>query len=243
MLRHFDAQLRGQTRSEILRLQQLLGITTIYVTHDQVEAMTMGERIAVISNGVLQQVGTPSELYNDPLNVFVAAFMGTPGMNFASAKVRDGSVEVSGRTFRLTGRERHAAAQGADREVLIGFRPEDLQLDGEGHSGEIRISARIEAVEYLGREELLRGRAIGERIVALVPSGTNVRVGDDVHFAARVWDDVTAETAGPSSGASIPAHSIQRLVMGDAIDEIIRAGHRNRAEGRLVSVQAVFDRP
>src|SRR5439155_224094 len=106
-----------------------------------------------------------------------------PGMNFASAKVRDGNVEVSGRTFRLTGRERHAAAQGADREVLIGFRPEDLQLDGEGHSGEIRISARIEAVEYLGREELLRGRAIGERIVALVPSGTNVRVGDDVHFA------------------------------------------------------------
>jgi len=182
-LSNIDAQLRGQTRSEILRLQQLLGITTIYVTHDQVEAMTMGERIAVISNGVLQQVGTPSELYNDPLNVFVAAFMGTPGMNFASAKVRDGNVEVSGRTFRLTGRERHAAAQGADREVLIGFRPEDLQLDGEGHSGEIRISARIEAVEYLGREELLRGRAIGERIVALVPSGTNVRVGDDVHFA------------------------------------------------------------
>jgi multiple sugar transport system ATP-binding protein len=182
-LSNIDAQLRGQTRAEILRLQQLLGITTIYVTHDQIEAMTMGERIAVISNGVLQQVGTPSDLYNHPINVFVAAFIGTPAMNFASAKVGNGNVEVSGRTFSLTGSAGKAVAQGADREVLIGFRPEDLELDAEADSYRVRISARIEAVEYLGREELVRARAAEQRIVALVPAGTNVRVGDNVHFA------------------------------------------------------------
>ncbi len=182
-LSNVDAQLRGQTRAEILRLQQLLGITTLYVTHDQVEAMTMGERIAVISDGVLQQVGTPNELYNTPCNVFVAAFIGAPAMNFAPAKVGEGNVEPSGDTFELGGRVSHAAAQGAHRDVLIGFRPEDLVLDGDLGSGAVRITAKVDAIEYLGREELLRAHTAGQRIVALVPSGANVRVGDDVHFA------------------------------------------------------------
>src|SRR5436305_2285912 len=140
-LSNVDAQLRGHTRAEILRLQQLLGITTLYVTHDQIEAMTMGERIAVLSNGVLQQVGTPSELYNHPCNVFVAAFIGSPAMNFATAKVGEGNVELSGDTFDLGERVSHAAARGAHRDVLIGFRPEDLVLDGDVGSGAVRITA------------------------------------------------------------------------------------------------------
>jgi multiple sugar transport system ATP-binding protein len=181
-LSNVDAQLRVQTRAEILQLQQLLGITTIYVTHDQIEAMTMGERIAVIANGVLQQVGKPSELYNDPVNVFVAAFIGAPAMNFAPAKIGDGSVELGGGTFALSGRAGHAAAQATRGDVLVGFRPEDLVLDGETGSGAVRITARVDAVEYLGREELLRAQTGGQRIVALVPSGTNVRVGDNVRF-------------------------------------------------------------
>jgi multiple sugar transport system ATP-binding protein len=198
-LSNVDAQLRGQTRAEILRLHQLLGTTTVYVTHDQIEAMTMGERIAVIWNGVLQQVGTPADLYENPVNVFVASFIGSPAMNFATAKVGEGTVELGGGKFALSGRVGRVAAQTECRELLIGFRPEDLELSGDTGSGAVRIHARIDAVEYLGREELLRGETAGQRIVALVPSGTNVRVGDDVHFALpsaklHVFDPVTRQS-------------------------------------------------
>src|SRR5213592_153523 len=91
-LSNLDAKLRVQTRAEILRLQRGLGTTTIYVTHDQIEAMTMGERIAVMSSGVLQQVGTPKDLYEHPINIFVAAFIGSPAMNFIRGRVEDGSI-------------------------------------------------------------------------------------------------------------------------------------------------------
>jgi multiple sugar transport system ATP-binding protein len=182
-LSNVDAQLRVQTRAEILRLQQVLGVTTIYVTHDQVEAMTMGERIAVMSHGVLQQFGTPHELYNEPCNVFVAAFIGSPGMNFTPAKIAAGSLELGGATFELRGRPSRAVAERQNAELLIGFRPEHLELNGEPGSGAVRIPARIDAVEYLGREELIRAQAGGRKIVALLPSGTNVRAGDNVRFA------------------------------------------------------------
>src|SRR5205823_7729352 len=103
-LSNLDAKLRVQTRAEILRLQQRLGTTTVYVTHDQVEAMTMGDRIAVMSNGVLQQVGAPPELYDNPVNVFVAAFIGSPAMNFATAKAENGNFTLGGTRLELTGR-------------------------------------------------------------------------------------------------------------------------------------------
>ena len=103
-LSNLDAKLRVQTRAEILRLQQRLGVTTIYVTHDQVEAMTMGERIAVMSNGVLQQVGPPPVLYDNPVNVFVAAFIGSPAMNFATAKAEDGGLRFGTSRLELGGK-------------------------------------------------------------------------------------------------------------------------------------------
>src|SRR5207247_8850383 len=109
-LANLDAKLRVQTRAEILRLQQRLGVTTIYVTHDQVEAMTMGERIAVMSTGVLQQVGPPPELYDNPVNVFVAAFIGSPAMNFATAKAEDGAFRLGNARLELSGRPARAAA-------------------------------------------------------------------------------------------------------------------------------------
>src|SRR5213078_1698400 len=93
-LSNLDAKLRVQTRAEILKLQNELGTTTIYVTHDQVEAMTMGDRIAVMSLGVLQQVGSPEQLYERPVNVFVAAFIGSPAMNFATAKAENGALRI-----------------------------------------------------------------------------------------------------------------------------------------------------
>jgi multiple sugar transport system ATP-binding protein len=182
-LSNLDAKLRVQTRAEILRLQQRLGVTTIYVTHDQVEAMTMGERIAVMSNGVLQQVGPPPVLYDNPVNVFVAAFIGSPAMNFLTAKA-DGethklgpvSLEASGRLGRTLDARR-------GKDVLVGFRPEDLQLDGDGGSGVVRIPAKVDVVEYLGHEELLHTQADGHEIVALVPSDKRVRVNDAIEFA------------------------------------------------------------
>jgi multiple sugar transport system ATP-binding protein len=185
-LSNLDAKLRVQTRAEILRLQQRLGTTTIYVTHDQVEAMTMGDRIAVMNLGVLQQIGTPPDLYDNPVNVFVAAFIGSPAMNFATAKAADGSLKFGGTTLELSGLAAQAAARHRGRDILIGFRPEDLALDGQTGSGAVRIPAKIDVVEYLGHEELLHAQSEGHEIVALVPSDKKVQAGDNVEFEIPV---------------------------------------------------------
>jgi multiple sugar transport system ATP-binding protein len=164
-------------------LQRRLETTTVYVTHDQVEAMTMGDRIAVMSQGVLQQIGTPPELYDNPVNVFVAAFIGSPAMNFATAKADDGSLKLGGTTLELVGAAARAAAQNRGRDLLIGFRPEDLALNGHSDSGLVHIPAKIDVVEYLGHEELIHAQSEGHEIVALVPSDKKVQAGQDVVFA------------------------------------------------------------
>src|SRR4051812_48348487 len=133
-LSNLDAKLRVQTRAEILRLQRRLETTTIYVTHDQVEAMTMGDRIAVMSHGVLQQIGSPPELYDKPVNVFVAAFIGSPAMNFATAKAGEGHLTLGGTTLQLTGRAAKAAEQNRGRDLLVGFRPGELGLNGSARA-------------------------------------------------------------------------------------------------------------
>jgi multiple sugar transport system ATP-binding protein len=184
-LSNLDAKLRVQTRAEILRLQRRLETTTVYVTHDQVEAMTMGDRIAVMNTGVLQQIGTPPELYDNPVNVFVAAFIGSPAMNFATAKAEDGTLKLGGTTLELSGSAAKAAAQNRGRDLLIGFRPEDLQLNGHGGSG-VRIPAQIDVVEYLGHEELIHAKSEGHEIVALVPSDKKVQAGENVEFVIHV---------------------------------------------------------
>jgi multiple sugar transport system ATP-binding protein len=182
-LSNLDAKLRVQTRAEILRLQRRLGVTTIYVTHDQVEAMTMGDRIAVMSNGVLQQVGSPEALYVNPVNVFVAAFIGSPAMNFARAVADNGHLKLGGMRLELSGKAQRAAAQhGSGKDLLIGFRPEDLTLDGTGGEGAVQIPAQVDVVEYLGHEELIHTQAEGHEVVALVSSEKKVQVGDQVRF-------------------------------------------------------------
>ncbi len=138
-LSNLDAALRFHTRAEILKLQRRLGTTTIYVTHDQVEAMTMGDRIAVMSNGVLQQIGTPEELYTRPTNIFVATFIGSPAMNLLPAET-------------LT--------VGGPGEIA-GFRPEHILLGVNG-SDSVAFDAEVEVVEYLGDEQLVHLR-LGER--------------------------------------------------------------------------------
>src|ERR671922_1311189 len=124
-LSNLDAKLRVQTRAEILRIQKRLGTTTVYVTHDQVEAMTMGDRIAVMRDGILQQVGPPPELYERPVNKFVAAFIGSPAMNFAIVRAEDGQLKMGSARVELTGAPAKAADSRPDgAQVLIGFRPE-----------------------------------------------------------------------------------------------------------------------
>jgi multiple sugar transport system ATP-binding protein len=174
-LSNLDAKLRVQMRAEILKLQHRLQTTTIYVTHDQVEAMTMGRRIAVLKQGLLQQVGTPLEVYERPANRFVASFIGTPPMNFLPAAVSaDGlRLEAPGLTLAVPPALEHAAAARRGRPVVIGLRPEHLVEAGRAaRSDWVRISMAVEMVEPLGHEAIVHGRIAGEPVVAkLTPHG------------------------------------------------------------------------
>jgi multiple sugar transport system ATP-binding protein len=147
-LSNLDAKLRVQMRAELKRLHQRLEITTIYVTHDQVEAMTLGDRIAVMSAGRLQQLGAPQDVYDHPANVFVAGFIGSPPMNLLQGVVRDGHVEAGDLTF---------AREGLDAgEVVVGIRPEGLRPVGEADAGP-GLAVHVDVVEPLGDEVLVHG--------------------------------------------------------------------------------------
>ena len=154
-LSNLDAKLRGQMRTEISRLQDRLGVTTVYVTHDQVEAMTLGDRVAVLRKGLLQQVATPRELYDQPVNLFVAGFIGSPSMNFLPAQVEDGILSLPIADVPLTDRLA-AAAEGHDI-LLAGLRPEnfeDLEAVPPDHQPlGVPFRAEIDVVEWLGSEQ------------------------------------------------------------------------------------------
>jgi multiple sugar transport system ATP-binding protein len=147
-LSNLDAKLRVEMRSELKRLHHRVGVTTVYVTHDQVEAITLGDRIAVLSDGVLQQVGPPQDVYDHPANVFVAGFIGSPAMNLLTGRARGGRVVV--------GEVELPDAAVPDGEVLVGIRPEGLRPVGEGHDGPI-FEVQVEVVEPLGEEVLVHG--------------------------------------------------------------------------------------
>jgi ABC-type sugar transport system ATPase subunit len=159
-LSNLDAKLRVQTRGQILKLQKRLGTTTVYVTHDQVEAMTMGDRIAVMSGGVVKQLGTPKEVYESPQNVFVASFVGSPAMNLVPAPTVD--------------------AGGAG--ITAGFRPEHVEL-ANGSGDAVRFSGRIDSIEYLGEEQLAHIVTRDSTIVAKLPAEQGLETGTDQSFA------------------------------------------------------------
>ena len=176
-LSNLDAKLRVQTRAEIARLHQRLGVTTVYVTHDQTEAMTMGQRIAVMSEGALQQVGTPQALYDHPVNRFVAGFIGSPAMNFVELTAQADRLSDGQMTLPSPASLRDAIKNG--EKYVVGFRPEHLELGEVGAAvGTVRGNADV--VEYLGNEELLHVNAAGREIVAIVDSANRVRPGDVV---------------------------------------------------------------
>jgi len=182
-LSNLDAKLRVQTRAEIARLHQRLKTTIVYVTHDQVEAMTMGQRIAVMSQAKLQQVGAPQELYDRPNNKFVAGFIGSPSMNFIPMTL-EGSGE--GATLKSEGVEIPVAASFREgigavsgRNFIVGVRPEHWDVVPTGTEA-ATVQAKADVVEYLGNEELLHIEVAGQDLVAIVSSERRVRPGDVV---------------------------------------------------------------
>ena len=170
-LSNLDAKLRVQMRGEVARLQKRLGTTTLYVTHDQTEAMTLGDRVAVMRGGRLQQVGPPKELYNDPVNLFVAGFIGSPAMNFVSARIEDGKLRMPFGDVAIEGRlrERLAGHDGSRGDVIAGVRPEHFEDARFAHDIErpLKFRIRVDVVEEMGSELYaffsMRGDAVQAR--------------------------------------------------------------------------------
>ena len=186
-LSNLDAKLRVSTRTQIAALQQRLGVTTVYVTHDQVEAMTMGDRVAVMKDGLLQQVASPLELYDAPKNLFVAGFIGSPAMNLIAGKVVDGGVQVGDHVVRVA-REILAKAQG-EADLTLGIRPEHFHQAEDG-SG---IALDVAVVEELGADSYLYGTLAGlsdnekltaQQIIARVAARTAPDRGNMVRLVA-----------------------------------------------------------
>ncbi|MFC2756387.1 ABC transporter ATP-binding protein [Propionibacterium acidifaciens] len=176
-LSNLDAKLRVQTRTQIAALQTRLGVTTVYVTHDQVEAMTMGDRVAVMRDGVLQQVDRPLALYDSPKNLFVAGFIGSPSMNLLPATVVDGGVEIDGHVIAMP---REATERASDADVVLGIRPESFEVSTTGEG----VTMAIGAVEETGADSYLYGTLANDpddqQVVARVTTRTPPPRGDRV---------------------------------------------------------------
>jgi ABC-type sugar transport system ATPase subunit len=169
-LSNLDAQLRAQMRTELKELQRRVAATMVYVTHDQVEALTLGDRVAVLDGGRLHQVGTSDEVFERPADRFVAGFVGTPAMNFLTARLDGGALVVD--SWRVP-----APAGASSRSVELGIRPDRVRLATDGTEAEVRL------VEPAGSEAFLHLKCLGTTIVARVPSGERPRVGETVHIA------------------------------------------------------------
>lgn len=208
-LSNLDAKLRGQMRTEIARLQKRLGITTVYVTHDQTEAMTLGDRVAVLKRGVLQQLATPRELYTQPVNLFVAGFIGSPPMNFLPAKVNGDQVELPFGTVTIP-REKAARVEGRSELLIAGIRPEHFEdasvRESQGRDGGSTFEAEVDVVEWLGNEAYayipfeappevqeqltqlekdLDGEAMRTQLVISLDGSSTIAKGEQ----ARIWVD------------------------------------------------------
>jgi multiple sugar transport system ATP-binding protein len=220
-LSNLDAKLRVGMRAELSRLHERLGTTTVYVTHDQVEAMTLGQRVTALRDGVIQQVGTPRELYRDPVNLFVAAFLGSPSMNLVQARVEDGEVRFGQLAFPLDPGRRPSR----DGEVILGIRPGDLQDADLSAPGSSRITVDVAVVEELGSlshvffwvdgqaveaDDLRAATDVSESTLladegrclfaAAVDARTRARPGGKVSLAV---DPAAFHFFDPSSGASL----------------------------------------
>ncbi|MBQ3159446.1 MAG: TOBE domain-containing protein, partial [Clostridia bacterium] len=185
-LSNLDAKLRNEMRAEIIKLRKRIDTTFIYVTHDQTEAMTLGDRIVIMKDGYIQQIGTPQEVFNHPANLFVAGFIGMPVMNFFDAKlIREGSkyfVEVGGYRQELSPdkEERLLNHDVQSQEITLGVRPEHTDVNDDG------VAARVDVAEMMGSSVHLHVNAEGHDVIIIVPTVDmkgNYEMGDTVHFS------------------------------------------------------------
>ena len=198
-LSNLDAKLRVQMRVELKRLHDRLETTAVYVTHDQVEAMTLGDRVVVMKDGWIQQVGEPLDLYSRPANKFVAGFIGSPAMNFIDVSLSDaGGLWAEGQGLRVKVAPAHAMRLSAykGQKVTLGLRPEDLRVASGGDPAEYTIDAVVDVVEPLGSEILLDLRAGQTTLVARVEPAVRAKVHETIKFAlvpdrARFFDTKT----------------------------------------------------
>jgi multiple sugar transport system ATP-binding protein len=188
-LSNLDAKLRVQMRVELKKLHERLGTTAIYVTHDQVEAMTLGDRVVVMRDGWVQQVGDPMELYNEPANRFVAGFIGSPAMNFANARItgQNGGIWAEGDGIRLKvpAQLTNRIGNYAGKAVTLGIRPEDLRIAGDADPSDMSIDAAVEVVERLGSEILLDVAVGATTMVAAVEPTVTAKVHEKLRLAVN----------------------------------------------------------
>ncbi len=213
-LSNLDAKLRVQTRTQIASLQRTLGVTTVYVTHDQTEALTMGDRIAVLKDGVLQQVGTPREMYDKPANEFVAGFIGSPAMNLGRFEVKGDVATLGSAKIKLSRATLDALKPEDNDNVVIGFRPESL--DVVTASDELSIPVRLSFVEELGSDAYIYGELVGSedseaklgsgedsrQIIVRVPPRTAPEPGETVYVRIRPGQE---HIFSASTGERLPA--------------------------------------
>lgn len=200
-LSNLDAKLRTEMRSQIAALHKRLQTTFVYVTHDQTEAMTMGDRIVVMKDGYIQQVDTPQNLYNYPCNMFVAGFIGSPQMNFLNVRVEkegDGVVLVYGNS-RIPMKNKELFAY-VGKEVVMGIRPEDIHVEAADPAADksAAVDSHVDMTELMGSEIYLYLKANGQKLVARVPAYVNVRAEDDIRVGfdaekIHVFDKETEE--------------------------------------------------
>jgi multiple sugar transport system ATP-binding protein len=192
-LSNLDAKLRVQTRTQIASLQRRLGVTTVYVTHDQVEAMTMGDRVAVLKDGLLQQVDTPRNLYDKPQNVFVAGFIGSPAMNLVQLPIIDGGVQFGDAVLPIS---KEVLSKATGSRVTVGVRPEKMSVAAHG------LVVDVDVVEELGSDGYLYGRVQldgnEQNVVVRVDPIDHPKAGDKIHLqadpeAVHVFDGETGE--------------------------------------------------
>jgi multiple sugar transport system ATP-binding protein len=188
-LSNLDAKLRVQMRVELKKLHERLGTTAIYVTHDQVEAMTLGDRVVVMKDGLVQQVGDPMELYNQPANRFVAGFIGSPAMNFIGVRLRGENgglwAEAEGMRIKVPAPLLARLGPYAGKEMTLGIRPEDLCIAGDGDAEELSFPATVEVVERLGPEILLDVAIGPATMVASVEPTTTAKVHEVLRLAVN----------------------------------------------------------
>jgi multiple sugar transport system ATP-binding protein len=220
-LSNLDAKLRVQTRTQIASLQRRLGVTTVYVTHDQTEALTMGDRIAVLKDGVLQQVGTPRDLYAQPNNVFVAGFIGSPAMNLFTADIVEGGIQFGSAVAKV---DRDVFAKASGKKVTIGVRPEDVRISNSGEG----LKVEVDVVEELGADGYLYGHTEvdGNRvdIVARVDGRTHPNAGDSIVI-----------TPVPEHIHAFDAESGERLRSKPIVASTVVASHRSTHDAAVPS--------